>query len=86
MNRSPLMLRRVDAALNMARYYCLSIEPTLFGNAALVRRWGRIGTHGARIVEFHADASSARAALEKLAMAKRRRGYVAAGPAGAEPE
>lgn len=31
---------------NMARFYALSIEPTLFGDVCLTRRWGRIGTRG----------------------------------------
>ncbi len=30
----------------MARYYALSIQPTLFGEAAIVRCWGRIGKRG----------------------------------------
>jgi predicted DNA-binding WGR domain protein len=42
----PLHLRRVDVARNMARFYVLSIQPTLFGGASLVWAWGRIGTNG----------------------------------------
>lgn len=38
--------QRKDPALNMARYYSLSLQPTLFGEIALVRMWGRIGTMG----------------------------------------
>lgn len=79
MNDVPLMLQRRDPALNMARYYSLSIEATLFSDVALVRRWGRIGSHGARIVEIHRDRVSALAAFEALAAAKRRRGYGDAG-------
>ena len=30
----------------MARFYAISVEPTLFAETALVRRWGRIGTSG----------------------------------------
>ena len=37
------MLERVDRTKNMARYYVLSVEPTLFAESSLVRRWGRIG-------------------------------------------
>ncbi len=33
-----LVLERVDRARNMARFYVLSIEPTLFEDLALVRR------------------------------------------------
>jgi len=34
---------RMDQALNMARFYVLDIQPTLFGEIALVQEWGRIG-------------------------------------------
>jgi predicted DNA-binding WGR domain protein len=37
-----IVLERVDPARNIARYYVLSIEPTLFAKHTLVRRWGRI--------------------------------------------
>ena len=42
-----LVLERVDRAKNMARFYVLSIEPTLFEDLALVRRWGRDRERGA---------------------------------------
>lgn len=35
-----LYIERADAAKNMARFYALSIEPTLFGTPCLTRRWG----------------------------------------------
>jgi hypothetical protein len=38
-----IALERVDPARNIARYYVLSIEPTLFAKHTLIRRWGRIG-------------------------------------------
>ena len=37
-----LVLERRDPSRNMARFYVLAIEPTLFGDMALVREWGRI--------------------------------------------
>jgi predicted DNA-binding WGR domain protein len=42
----PLVLERVDASKNMARFYALSVEPSLFGDTALVRHWGRLGKPG----------------------------------------
>ena len=42
-----LVLERVDRANNMARFYVLSIEPTLFEDLALVRRWVGSGAWGA---------------------------------------
>ena len=71
----PLLLHRIDPARNMARYYALSLEPSLFGDIALARRWGRIGTRGTQILELHPDRASALAALERLAARKRLRGY-----------
>jgi len=72
---SPLLLYREDAARNMARFYHLSIEPTLFGEVALVRAWGRFGTRGRQMLEFHDGEAEARRAFEKWARRKRQRGY-----------
>jgi predicted DNA-binding WGR domain protein len=38
-----LVLDRCDPSCNMARYYVLSIEPSLFGDTTLLREWGRLG-------------------------------------------
>ncbi|UVK57613.1 WGR domain-containing protein (plasmid) [Mesorhizobium sp. AR02] len=70
-----LYIERKDAGHNMARFYALSIEETLFGQICLVRRWGRIGTRG-RIVQHSFD--DEREAVElflDLPRAKRTRGY-----------
>ncbi|WP_341485636.1 WGR domain-containing protein [Thioclava sp. GXIMD4215] len=70
-------LKRVDPALNMRRFYRLTIQRDLFGGASLVREWGRIGFRGQSLVEPHQDEGRAMTALLKLAATKRRRGYVA---------
>lgn len=77
MEMSPptILLHRVDASRNMARFYALSIEPSLFGDLALTRRWGRIGTFGSQIVELHPDRAAAMLALRRHEAAKRKRGY-----------
>lgn len=36
----------IDPAQNKLRYYAMSVQPTLFGEWALVRQWGRIGSPG----------------------------------------
>lgn len=36
-------LRRIEPEKNMARFYEISLQPTLFGDVAVVRHWGRIG-------------------------------------------
>ncbi len=75
MPRLQILLRRVDPSRNMARYYVLSIEHTLFGEYALVREWGRIGSPGPRRSQVFANGESAQIALETWLNRKRRRGY-----------
>lgn len=71
-----IYLERVDPARNMARFYRLAVQPTLFGEWALILEWGRIGSPGrAREIWYacEADAQAAHAAT----LAKRlRRGYL----------
>jgi predicted DNA-binding WGR domain protein len=70
-----LTLYRIDRRRNMARFYTLSIEPTLFGDLSLTRRWGRIGTAGRQMIELHADPQTAANALHRKVREKRRLGY-----------
>ena len=70
-----LVLDRCDPTCNMARYYVLSIEPSLFGDATLIRQWGRIGRPSQRRVELYEHQSRAVEALEIWLQRKRRRGY-----------
>lgn len=73
--RYQLYIERTDPTRNMARYYALSIEPTLFGTLCLSRRWGRIGSTG-QSIEHHFDGEREAVAmfLDLLRM-KRARGY-----------
>ncbi|WP_407114748.1 WGR domain-containing protein [Bradyrhizobium sp. LMG 9283] len=41
-----IMLTRIDNHRNMARFYRLDIQPTLFGECSLAMEWGRIGGRG----------------------------------------
>lgn len=41
-----IMLTRIDDRRNMARFYKLDVQPTLFGEWCFVREWGRIGRAG----------------------------------------
>lgn len=68
----PLHLARHDPAQNMARFYEISLQLTLFGEVALRRQWGRIGTAGLVVMQNFAAAAGARVRLERT---KRRRGY-----------
>lgn len=72
---TPLVLKNVDPARNKARFYALSVEPTLFGDTALVRHWGRIGTRGRHRIDLYASLQEAWQAAELIARSKRQRGY-----------
>jgi predicted DNA-binding WGR domain protein len=70
-----LVLERRDASRNMARFYVLAIEPTLFGEMALVREWGRIGSWGRRRLDLHPNHAAAAESLDAWLVRKARRGY-----------
>ncbi|RWI62717.1 MAG: WGR domain-containing protein [Mesorhizobium sp.] len=73
--RYRLYVERRDMDRNMARFYAMSIEETLFGQTCLVRRWGRIGTRG-RMVQHSFEAEREAVALFlELVRAKKKRGY-----------
>jgi len=70
-----LYFERTDPETNMARFYALSIEPTLFGTPSLTRRWGRIGSRGqAKVHHFEREADAVLLFLDLLRR-KRARGY-----------
>lgn len=71
-----LVLDRCDPSCNMACYYVLSIETSLFGDASLIREWGRLGRPGQRRVELYENQSCAMEALETWLQRKQRRGYM----------
>lgn len=72
----PLVLTRFDSRQNMARFYILSIEPTLFGAVGLRRNWGRVGTWGQCRLELHPDAATAKAVQARAVAAKLKKGYL----------
>lgn len=67
---------RSDPSRNMARFYVVAVQPTLFGEWALVREWGRIGQPGRVVSTPYPTPTEAQAALEKLRLAKEKRGYL----------
>ncbi|MCF6371258.1 WGR domain-containing protein [Rhizobium halophilum] len=71
-------LTRVDKDRNMARYYVMSVQPTLFGEWSVVREWGRIGRGGQVRLGNYRDPDDAKAAIANLQQSKIRRGYSAA--------
>ncbi|WP_029006381.1 WGR domain-containing protein [Azorhizobium doebereinerae] len=70
-----LYIERRDAPRNMARFYAMSIERTLFGQACLIRRWGRIGAHGQMMQHSFDREDEAVQLFLDLQRQKRNRGY-----------
>ena len=74
-------LTRTDPARNMARFYAMTLQPTLFGEWVLLREWGRIGSAG-RLVAGHFDSElEATLAMAEHLNAKLSKGYEAVGAA-----
>lgn len=70
-----VVLERINAASNMMRFYRLDVQQTLFGEWALVREWGRIGSGGTvRSAVFDSE-EAAEAARIRQQRAKEQRGY-----------
>lgn len=70
-----LYVERTDATKNMARYYALEITATLFGQACLVRSWGRIGKNGQHKNHHFEREEDAVDLFLSLARQKRAKGY-----------
>ena len=75
LNVGGVVLRRINPAKNMSRFYSLEVERDLLGRVVLVRRWGRIGSAGKVHLDEHKGEGEALAALQALQAAKKRKGY-----------
>lgn len=76
---TPVHLIHVDPDVNMARFYGIELQRTLFGEVSVLRSWGRIGTNGRSKMETYENEIQASEALRKLDRKKRCRGYVPVG-------
>jgi len=70
-----IMLTKVNRRRNMARFYKLDVQPTLFGEWSVVREWGRIGRAGTVRTELHHTRGAADIALISKWFEKQKRGY-----------
>ena len=64
-----------DPANNRDRYYDLLWQPTLFGEGALVRVWGRRGQSATTRVSTYADRACAQKDVRQLVRTRLRHGY-----------
>jgi predicted DNA-binding WGR domain protein len=69
-------MERSDYTLNLARFYQVEIQPTLFGDWAVICRWGRIGAYGSMQQDWFGSLPEAQAAQARSIARKRRPGYV----------
>lgn len=72
---SSVTLKRVNPAINMRRFYSLSVEKDLLGQCVLVRAWGRIGKPGKVALQAYDTEEAADKELRRVMSAKVRRGY-----------
>lgn len=68
-------IERTDSAKNMARFYAMALSTTLFGEACLTRRWGRIGASGQLKTHRFAEEEEAVRLFLRILRRKRARGY-----------
>lgn len=68
-------LERIEPAQGMARFYAVMVVPTLLGEWAMIREWGRIGQGGTVRETALAGEAEAREAADRLVAGKLRRGY-----------
>lgn len=68
-------LESVNPAQNRARFYTLYWQPLLWGGAALMRSWGRIGTRSRSQMLLQAEHPHITAAVQRLVRQRLRHGY-----------
>ena len=62
---------------NQHRYYSIRVSQTLFGEWAVIRRWGRVGHKGGTVREqWYDDETKARDVMLKVVEQKIKRGYI----------
>ncbi len=72
-----IRMTRVDPEKNMARWYEVDVQPTLFGEFTVERHWGRIGSIGQSKTFWFDDEPRADKMARLVSDAKSRRGYAA---------
>ncbi len=72
---SAVTLRLIDPDANKWRFYSLDVQPDLFGQACLIREWGRIGRAGKVMTTAFPSPTEAERALGRLRRRKEKRGY-----------
>ena len=72
---SPVYMEKSNPAENLHRFYEVDTCATLFGNIAVVRRHGRIGSHGRIQYQWCSSPEEAEKQRLRSILRKKRRGY-----------
>jgi predicted DNA-binding WGR domain protein len=75
----PIYLERHDSDKNLHRFYQLHVMPSIFGDWALVREWGRVGSSGTVRKDWFDTEDEALTARQGLVEAKQKKGYPSMG-------
>jgi len=70
-----IRLEKRKPAENLAMFFVLRIQPTLFGQWALQKCWGQIGSQGAQSSIWYETEEEAQNALIDLEEFKKSKGY-----------
>lgn len=65
----------VDPTKNRRRFYTLAWQPGLWGEATLVRTWGRLGRRGRSLAKTYAGQESAEEEIGHLIRRRLQHGY-----------
>lgn len=69
-------LTRIDPTRNIDRFYIVDVTPTLFGEWALVREWGRRGSPGTVRLSSYQRRNDAETAEQRTIKRRLRRDYI----------
>jgi predicted DNA-binding WGR domain protein len=70
-----MFLTRADPARNIDRFYFIDITPTLFGEWAVLREWGRRGSPGTVRLDSYRRRDEAQIAVRRVIKRRRQHGY-----------
>ncbi len=69
-------LTNIDPKQNRYRFYYITVQPGLFENFRLIRRWGRVGSEGRRLSRSFETIEELNKEIQRLLRIRERRGYM----------
>ncbi len=69
-------LTNIDPKQNRYRFYYMTVQPGLFKNFCLIRRWGRVDNKGRSLSRSFETIEELSKEVERLLRTKKRRGYI----------